>query len=138
MADGAKVMIMKRGLQMGIVVAAMAVLGVVSEASAGIGMAGVAGVANAEASRIEAAPVKVAQRSRKPQVRGFVRRGGYYSYHPEDSINTYGDSRTRYGSASFYRNQTLDSQTRFGPFDHGFFYDSGITTPYGGNSPYMH
>ena len=73
---------------------------------------------------------------RGPQVRGYVARRGGYSYAPEDVINTYGDSRTRYGSTNSYRNFWVDRQTQFGPFDNGFFFDSGIA-PNGGNSPYM-
>ena len=72
----------------------------------------------------------------KPQVRSYVARRGGYSYSPEDVINTYGDSRSRYGGASNYRDPMLDRQTNFGPFDHGFFFDSGIG-PHGGNSPYQ-
>lgn len=128
-----KVVVMKRGLRMGLAVATLAVLGLANEAGAGVGMA-----RGPVATAVSPAVVQVTQRARKPQVRGFVKRGGYYSYHPEDSINTYGDSRTRYGSTSFYRNPNVDRQTQSGPFDHGFFYDSGISTPYGGNSPYMH
>jgi hypothetical protein len=71
-----------------------------------------------------------------PQVRGYIARRGGYSYSAEDTINTYGDSRTLYGGASAYRNPMLDRQTRFGPFDHGFFFDSGIA-PRGGDSPYQ-
>ena len=123
---------MKRGLLMGLSVAALALAGLAGEASAAMGVARGAAVTAGEQT-----VVTIAHR-RKPQVRGFVRRGGYYSYKAEDSINTYGNSRTNYGSADVYRNPTLDQQTRFGPFDHGFFYDSGITTPYGGNSTYMH
>ena len=58
---------------------------------------------------------------RGPQVRGFVQRRGGYSYGASDSINTYGDARTRYGSNSSYRDGTADRQTNNGPFDHGFF-----------------
>lgn len=65
------------------------------------------------------------------------RRGGY-SYSYADSVNTYGDSRTKYGSASVYRDPNLDKQTSSGPFDHGFFFDSGVGSPYGGDSPYIH
>lgn len=64
-----------------------------------------------------------------------ARRGGY-SYRPEDTINTYGDSRTRYGSTNYYRFWGADRQSTSGPFDHGFFFDSGIS-PRGGDSPYM-
>jgi hypothetical protein len=73
---------------------------------------------------------------RGPQVRGFVARRGGYSYTAADSINTYGDSRSRYGGASVFRDPMLDRQTNSGPFDHGFFFDSGIG-PRGGDSPYM-
>jgi len=73
---------------------------------------------------------------KRPQVRGYVRRGGGYSYEPEDTINTYGDSRTFYGSTNVFRDHWADRQTPSGPFDHGFFFDSGIQ-PNGGNSPYM-
>jgi hypothetical protein len=72
------------------------------------------------------------------RVKGFTARGGRggYSYYAEDSINTYGDARTKYGSASSYRDPALDRQTAAGPFDHGFFFDSAIG-PRGGDSPYM-
>ncbi|MCB1511268.1 MAG: hypothetical protein KDJ36_10225 [Hyphomicrobiaceae bacterium] len=73
---------------------------------------------------------------RGPQVRGYFARRGGYSYDPTDTINTYGDSRTRYGSTNAYRNHWVDRQTISGPFDHGFFFDSGIA-PNGGNSPYL-
>ncbi len=63
------------------------------------------------------------------------RRGGY-SYSQSDSINTYGDSRTKYGSASAYRDPSLDKQTVSGPFDHGFFFDSAIGL-HGGDAPYQ-
>lgn len=73
-----------------------------------------------------------------PQVKGYVLRRGGYSYSYADSINTYGDSRSKYGGASAYRDpNTLDRQTPGGPFDHGFFFDSGMGS-HGGNAPYMH
>ncbi len=71
-----------------------------------------------------------------PQVKGYVERRGGYSYGYADSVNTYGDSRSNYGGASSYRDPMLDRQTNSGPFDHGFFFDSG-TGPHGGDSPYM-
>ena len=70
-----------------------------------------------------------------PQVRGFVQRRGGYSYSYSDVINTYGNNRSLYGSTNTYRNPYLDLQSRSGPFDHGFFFDSGITSR-GGNAPY--
>lgn len=72
-----------------------------------------------------------------PQVKGYVERRGGYSYSYADSVNTYGDNRSNYGSASAYRDPSLDKQTNAGPFDHGFFFDSGVTGPHGGDSPYM-
>lgn len=66
------------------------------------------------------------------------RRGGY-SYSQQDSINTYGDARTRFGGMNTYRDPNLDNQTEFGPFDHGFFFSSGNSgiDNHGGYSPYM-
>lgn len=70
-----------------------------------------------------------------PRVKGFVARRGGYSYTALDIVNTYGDSRSNFGGASSYRDPSLDRQSSSGPFDHGFFFDSGIS-PRGGNSPY--
>jgi hypothetical protein len=70
------------------------------------------------------------------KVKGYLARRGGYSYYAEDSINTYGDSRSKYGSASSYRDPSLDKQTDAGPFDHGFFFDSAIGR-HGGDAPYM-
>jgi hypothetical protein len=73
---------------------------------------------------------------RGPQVRGFQqRRVGGYSFSVADTINTYGNARSLYGGYNSYRDFQADRQTRFGPFDHGFFFDSGIG-PRGGYSPY--
>jgi hypothetical protein len=65
------------------------------------------------------------------------RRIGFYSYTYRDVINTYGMSRARYGSINSYRDPFVDMQTPNGPFDHGFFFDSGMM-PRGGNAPYLH
>lgn len=74
-------------------------------------------------------------RKRAPRVKGFLRRGGYYSYTDSDVTNVYGGSRTLYGSTNSYRDPFSDRQTTAGPFDHGFFFDSG-TGPRGGDAPY--
>jgi len=76
------------------------------------------------------------RRYRRPQVRGYVARRGGYSYKPQDTINTYGDSRTQFGGINVYRQFSLDRQTPSGPFDNGFFFDSGMGRN-GGNSPYL-
>ena len=66
------------------------------------------------------------------------KRGGY-SYTDAQTINTSGDARGKYGAANSLRDPSLDRQTNFGPFDHGFFYDNGGGPgQHGGNSPYMH
>lgn len=72
-----------------------------------------------------------------PRVKGYVARRGGYSYDYSDSINTYGDSRGRFGTANSLRFYMLGRQTEAGPFDHGFFFDSA-TQPRGGDAPYMH
>ena len=73
---------------------------------------------------------------RGPQVRGFQkRRVGGYSFYAADTINTYGNVRTLFGGNNVYRDSQADRQTRFGPFDHGFFFDSGMGGR-GGYSPY--
>ena len=63
-------------------------------------------------------------RKRMVHQRPFVgRRIGFYSYSYRDVMGR-------------YRDPYLDRQTQAGPFDYGFFFDSGIT-PRGGDSPYM-
>lgn len=74
---------------------------------------------------------------RGPRVRGFVARRGGYSYTYADTVDTYGSARTVYGSVPYYNDPMMSRQTSSGPFDHGFFFDSGIG-PRGGESPYMH
>ena len=74
---------------------------------------------------------------RGPQVRGFVQRRGGYSYAASDSINTYGDSQSRYSGYSLFRNNDFGRQTSGGPFDSDFFFDSGVS-PHGGNAPFQY
>lgn len=75
------------------------------------------------------------QRKRATRVRGFLARGGYYSYTDSDVVNVYGGSRSLFGSTNSYRDPFVDRQSTAGPFDHGFFFDSG-TGPRGGDAPY--
>lgn len=79
---------------------------------------------------------KQSYRADGTRVKGYVERRGGYSYNYADSVNTYGDSRSRYGAASVYRDPRLDQQTNSGPFDHGYFFNSGIGL-HGGDSPYL-
>ena len=74
---------------------------------------------------------------KRTRVYGYSARRGGYSYWPEDVINTYGLTRNKYGSMNSYRDPSLDRQSPGGPFDHGFFFDSGMG-PQGGQSPYLH
>lgn len=90
-----------------------------------------------EGPQLSEHPKSTYYRKRAPQVSGFVQRRGGYSYYSADSINTYGSSRTVYGGSFLYRDRLLDRQTGAGPFDHGFFFNSGIA-PRGGDAPFMH
>jgi hypothetical protein len=76
-------------------------------------------------------------RKRVVGVRRYRPMRGGYSYSYRDVINTYGMSRARYGSINTYRDFFSDRQTVNGPFDHGFFFDSGMG-PRAGDSPYLH
>ncbi len=71
-----------------------------------------------------------------PQVRGYAARKGGYSYNANDVANTGRDSRTQFGSVNTFRDPFTDRQTIAGPFDHGWFFDSGVA-PRGGDSPYL-
>jgi hypothetical protein len=65
---------------------------------------------------------------RGARVKGFLLyRGGYYSYVDADVI--------KYGSTNTYRDFLTDRQTQGGPFDSGFFFDSGMG-PRWNDSPY--
>lgn len=104
-------------------------------------MTGLAGPGDAGPRRAQPAPEGLehpnsAKYHGGPRVKSYVARRGGYSYSQEDTINTYGDSRSKYGGASSLRDPSLDRQTTSGPFDHGFFFDSGIGL-HGGDSPYM-
>ena len=64
--------------------------------------------------------------SRVPAVRGYLVARGIG-----------GISRNQFTAANSFREPSSDRQTYAGPFDHGFFFDSG-TAPHGGDSPYLH
>ena len=75
----------------------------------------------------------------KAKAKAHAEKRGGYSYTDAQTINTSGDARGKYGSANSLRDPSLDRQTNFGPFDHGFFFDNGAGPgQHGGNSPYMH
>jgi len=84
----------------------------------------------------KAGPAKSRYKAKRAvRVRSFLQRGGYYSYVDQDVINVYGGSRALYGSTNTYRDFLTDRQTPGGPFDSGFFFDSGIG-PRWNDSPY--
>lgn len=89
----------------------------------------------AEAGESRDARSSYAYHNNGTRVRGFVWRRGGYSFSAADTINTYGDTQSRYSSTSMFRNYDFGRQTSFGPFDSDFFFDSGVS-PRGGNSPY--
>ena len=77
-------------------------------------------------------------RRKGTRVYGYTqRRVGGYSYDQSDVTNTYGQTRSIFGGANVFRDPMLDRQTRSGPFDHDFFFDSGIGLR-GGNAPMLH
>ena len=123
------------------VMAMLSRLAVVLAAGA-LGLAGSAAPSSAQGIGLEHPAssyyrgARAARTVRGPQVRGFAqRRVGGYSYYREDTINTYGNARSNFGGNNVYRDGLADRQTRFGPFDSGFFFDSGIS-PRGGYAPY--
>jgi hypothetical protein len=70
------------------------------------------------------------------RVRGFyLQRGGYYSYVDPDVINTITGPKFLYGGNSEFRTPFVNQQSQGGPFDSGFFFDSGIG-PRWNDSPY--
>ncbi len=81
----------------------------------------------------------IAQDGSKAKAKTTTTKRGGYSYNQADSINTYGDSRGKFGSANSLRDPSIDRQTNAGPFDHGFFFESGIGPgQHGGNAPFLH
>jgi hypothetical protein len=64
------------------------------------------------------------------------RKKGGYSYDKSESVNTYGNPRKRKSTPP--GPPDFREQTPSGPFDNSFFFDSGVGSLYGGNSPYMH
>src|SRR5262245_15943502 len=85
-------------------------------------------VRGAQAASAGSARARYYRRRRPLEVTiyGRRRRGGY-SFGVPEVIGTYGRAPPPYADVR---------QTPSGPFDSGFFFDSGIA-PHGGNSPYL-
>lgn len=106
--------------------------------TAAVAAVAVTAVAYLDAEPVNAGEVRYVETSKArkgTRIRGYSQRGGY-SYNQFDTINTYGDSRGRSGAALSLRDPQLERQTEAGPFDHGFFFDSGVGRN-GGDAPYM-
>jgi hypothetical protein len=79
---------------------------------------------------------KASKSKRASGVRGHYYIGGYYSYKDEDVAASRAWARSHFISRSIHRTPMADLQSRAGPFDSGFFFDSGLTPHYWNNSPY--
>jgi hypothetical protein len=107
-------------------------------ACAGIAFTGVPvpGAGDLGASRAYADGVKKAsKRKRAVRVKGYYYRGGYYSYMDADAIDTRAWARSLFISKSPFRTPLSEQQTESGPFDSGYFFDSGMG-PRFNDSPY--
>jgi hypothetical protein len=129
---------MKKALLM-LAMGAVALLGLAADGQAGERARKKAKAASVAAVDDGVEHPKSAYYHRRARVYGYLgrRRIGGYSYGREDVINTYGLTRGLYGSINSWRDPFVDRQTTAGPFDHGFFFDSGVA-PRGGDSPYLH
>jgi hypothetical protein len=116
----------------GSILALLAACGVI--AFAGAPVTGASWIAQAYADGPRTAKAR-SKRHRAVKVRGFLQRGGYYSYIDNDVINTYAWPRGLYSSTSAFRTPFTNQQSPAGPFDSGFFFDSGLGPPFN-DAPY--
>jgi hypothetical protein len=96
--------------------------------------AGSLGASKAYADGVRGAKAS-AKSKRAVRVRGYYYRGGYYSYTDEDVINSWAWTRSLFIGKSYFRTPFTDRQSPAGPFDSGFFFDSGLG-PQFNDSPY--
>jgi hypothetical protein len=101
---------------------------------AGLPMAGDLGPSQAYADG-QKAKARYKKGYRATRVRGYLQRGGYYSYVDQDAINTTAWASSLFTSKSPFRNPLTERQSPGGPFDSGFFFDSGVGPPWN-DSPY--
>jgi hypothetical protein len=78
---------------------------------------------------------KASKWKRAVRVRGYYYRGGYYSYTDADVADSRAWARSLFISRSAFRTPLSERQSPAGPFDSGFFFDSGIG-PRFNDSPY--
>jgi hypothetical protein len=72
---------------------------------------------------------------RSTRVKGYYYRGGYYSYTDADATDARAWSRSLFIGKNPLRTPLSEQQTVAGPFDSGYFFDSGIG-PRFNDSPY--
>jgi hypothetical protein len=72
---------------------------------------------------------------RAVRVKGYYYRGGYYSYTDADVIDTRAWARSLFINRNPLRTPLSEQQSPAGPFDSGFFFDSGLG-PMFNDSPY--
>ena len=101
---------------------------------AGLPMAGDLGPSQAYADG-QKAKARYKKGYRATRVRGYVQRGGYYSYVDQDAINSTAWASSLFTSKSTFRNPLTERQSPGGPFDSGFFFDSDLGPPWN-NAPY--
>jgi hypothetical protein len=104
-------------------------------AFAGLPMTGDLGPSQAYADGAQKAKARYKKGYRATRVRGYLQRGGYYSYVDQDVINTSPWASSLFISGSSLRNRLTERQSQGGPFDSGFFFDSDIGPPWN-DSPY--
>jgi hypothetical protein len=73
---------------------------------------------------------------RAVRARGFYYGGGYYSYRDRDVVSSWAWTRSLFISKSYFRTPATGLQSPGGPFDSGFFFDSGLWPHWWNNAPY--
>jgi len=73
---------------------------------------------------------------RAVRARGFYYGGGYYSYRDRDVVSSWAWNRSLFISSSYFRTPQTGLQSPGGPFDSGFFFDSGLSPHWWNNAPY--
>ncbi len=78
----------------------------------------------------------IARGKRAMRARGFYYGGGFYSYRDRDVVSSWAWSRSLFISRSHFRTPLTGLQSPAGPFDSGFFFDSGLRPHRWNNAPY--
>jgi hypothetical protein len=73
---------------------------------------------------------------RAARMRGYYYGGGYYSYTDREVVSSWAWARSLFISRSYFRTPLTSQQSPGGPFDSGFFFDSGLSPHWWNNAPY--